>query len=177
MRFIDAFAALALAASVAACADSAEPTSDNPPAFSEGSSASDQSTGRHIVKFNGAPLATFVEQVEALGGRVDWTGAGLASLSGLNASAKDVLAARTDVALIIDDPALAIGFCDVVDGRIFRLAGAEDALQRDLRPSVLVRRRAGASKHPRRGKRQSRQQPHRPAAPATACTMYFWEKR
>lgn len=108
MRFIDAFAALALAASVAACTDSAEPTSDNPPAFSEGSSASDQSTGRHIVKFNGAPLANFVEQVEALGGRVDWTGAGLASLSGLNASAKDVLAARMDVALIIDDPALAI---------------------------------------------------------------------
>jgi hypothetical protein len=96
MRFIDAFAVLALAASVAACADSAEPTSDNAPAFSEGSSAYNLGTGRHIVKFSGAPLADFAEQVQALGGRVDWTGAGLASLSGLDASAKDVLATRTD---------------------------------------------------------------------------------
>jgi subtilisin family serine protease len=108
MRFIHAFAALALATSVAACADSAEPNSETAPTLAEGASASSQGTGRHLVKFKGAALPDFTEQVTALGGRVDWTGAGLASLSGLDATGRDALARRTDVALVIDDPVLAI---------------------------------------------------------------------
>jgi subtilisin family serine protease len=108
MRFIHAFAALTLAASIAACADSAEPNTENTPAFAAGSSASSQGTGRHLVKFDGAALPDFTQQVQSLGGQVDWTGAGLAALSGLDANGKDVLSRRTDVALIVDDPVIAI---------------------------------------------------------------------
>jgi subtilisin family serine protease len=107
MRSIHTFAALVLAATVAACADSAEPNSDNAPAFAEASTSS-QSTGRHVVKFSGTARQDFIQQVEALGGTVDWTGAGLAALSGLDASGRDQLSRRSDVALIIDDPAISI---------------------------------------------------------------------
>ncbi|HEU4830489.1 MAG TPA: S8 family serine peptidase [Gemmatimonadales bacterium] len=107
MRYLQQLTALALVASVAACADSAEPNSDGAPAFAAGA-ASTPTTGRHLVKFSGTALADFNRKVEALGGRVDWTGAGLAALSGLDESGRDALAGRKDVALIIDDPAIAM---------------------------------------------------------------------
>ena len=107
MRFAHALTALALAAAVAACADSAEPSNENEPAFTTTSTGT-PSTGRHLVKFGTGPRADFAQQVEALGGRVDWTGAGLAALSGLDESDRSALSARTDVALIIDDPAISI---------------------------------------------------------------------
>ena len=83
MRFIHSIAALALAASVAACADSAEPSSDNELAFNR-SSTGTPGTGRHLVKFGTSAGSGFAEQVASLGGRVEWTGAGLAALSGLD---------------------------------------------------------------------------------------------
>ena len=107
MRFIHSIAALALAASVAACADSAEPSSDNELAFNT-SSTGTPGTGRQLVKFGTSPGSDFADQVASLGGRVEWTGAGLAALSGLDESDRSTLATRTDVALIIDDPLISI---------------------------------------------------------------------
>jgi subtilisin family serine protease len=107
MRFIHTIAALALAASIAACADSAEPSADNELTFNTSSTES-PGTGRHLVKFGTTPGTDFAEQVAALGGQVEWTGAGLAALSGLDESDRSALAARGDIALIIDDPAISI---------------------------------------------------------------------
>lgn len=69
--------------------------------------AGGQVTGRHIVSFTGAAPADFAAQVQALGGSVVWISneTGLATVSGLSASAANTLAGSKGVATVDEDVA------------------------------------------------------------------------
>ncbi|HEU4830490.1 MAG TPA: S8 family serine peptidase [Gemmatimonadales bacterium] len=99
-----------LVAAVAACSDSGVPTAESEPLFAGGSTTAggDVPTGRHIIQFGPQPASDFARQVEALGGRVEWTGAGLATVSGLDVDGRRRLSGRKDVRLILDDVAFAL---------------------------------------------------------------------
>lgn len=110
MRLTNAALMLLITVSGAACSDSGAPTAESEPLLSAGSAnaAGDVPTGRHIIQFTKEPASDFAQQVESLGGRVEWTGAGLATVSGLDLAGRNRLSGRKDVRLILDDVAFAL---------------------------------------------------------------------
>ena len=108
MRLTPAPLALTLAAALAACSESAAPGTGAAELDRTALEGQLVPTGRHIVLFSGPPSAGFSQQVEALGGRVDWAAAGIATLSGLDAADSDRLARRKEVRLIVADVALSL---------------------------------------------------------------------
>lgn len=104
MRKLQSGLALCALAAVAACSD----TSSTGPSGTASSAATPQAsnpTGRHIVEFAGAAPADFAARVTALGGSVVWSSgdAGLATVSGLNATAAATLSRRPGVKSVNDD--------------------------------------------------------------------------
>jgi subtilisin family serine protease len=98
-----------LALAVAACSDTSGPASSGTP-ISPASAGAPSSTGRHIVEFAAAAPAGFAARVQALGGSVVWSsgGAGLATVSGLSATAAASLSRVPGVKSVNDDIAITL---------------------------------------------------------------------
>jgi lantibiotic leader peptide-processing serine protease len=99
-------AVLALVALSACSEQPVDPGSEQQPAFaSKQQPATPGVTGRHIVSFTGHPPADFAQRVAALGGKVEWvrSGAGMATVSGLSASAAARLGKESGVASVNGD--------------------------------------------------------------------------
>lgn len=94
-----------------ACSDSAPaPTSDAAimaPSFAQ--AIGTQLTGKYIVTFKSGGASTLPGQVASLGGTIDWlsAGAGLATVSGLNATQAASLAKKVNVSAVDADVAVA----------------------------------------------------------------------
>ena len=135
MRLSHTALGFAVVAAVAGCADSAGPTESTLPAFSSSSLDAPAPTGRHIVRFGGAPPADFSARVQALGGTVDWVsaGAGLATVSGLTEKQATRLSGRgvtgivADIAIALEAPEAA----DVADA-----LGAPDTPESQQNPAT-----------------------------------------
>jgi subtilisin family serine protease len=105
---------LALMASVTACTDSAAPSPD----LSLESSPTHPGMGRHILLLSRMPGDAFAQEVTTLGGRIEWIAGGMATLSGLDESGRQLIARRNEVRLIVSDVSLSLdppaGGLDVV---------------------------------------------------------------
>jgi subtilisin family serine protease len=105
---------LAGALALASCVDNAvvAPTNSgaSAPSLALSSAPRAGATGRHIVSFSGQVPATFAGQVKALGGKVLWVsrGSGLATVSGLSASAAASLAGTQGIAAVDADESLSL---------------------------------------------------------------------
>jgi subtilisin family serine protease len=117
MYAIRAACLAALLSSVAACAESAAPSlAEWGPSL--GSPANGAGTGRHVLLLSRTPGPAFAQEVATLGGRIDWIAGGIATLSGLDESGRQLIARRNEVRLIVPDVALSLdppaGGLDVV---------------------------------------------------------------
>ena len=90
--------------SVSACADTAGPSPD----LTLGSSPAHPRIGRHILLVSRTPGDGFAREVETLGGRIDWIAGSMATVSGLDESARQRIARRNEVRLIVPDVALSL---------------------------------------------------------------------
>ena len=93
-----------LLAAVSACADAAAPG----PELSLGNSGAHPGMGRHILLLSRTPGDAFTHEVATLGGRIDWIAGGMATLSGLDESGRQLIARRNEVRLIVPDVALSL---------------------------------------------------------------------
>jgi subtilisin family serine protease len=117
MRLPAAALALCLAASLGACSDPAAPDIRVDLARTA-LAESLPPTGRHLVLLRGPISSDFTREVRALGARVDWVEAGIATLSSVAPAASAALAQRKDVHLITEDIALRLDLPQPVPGRV-----------------------------------------------------------
>ncbi|HEX6645005.1 MAG TPA: S8 family serine peptidase [Gemmatimonadales bacterium] len=126
-----AFPTILIAALSTGCADPSAPNPGAPVAVRSATSAEGAGvTGRHLIRFHGVPARGFAERVAALGGRVEWLRAGLATVSGLDAAGATALAGRKDIAAILDDVAIPL------DEPLGRVAAERSAADLPMTPAA-----------------------------------------
>lgn len=96
-------------ATLAGCTDSAGPGSSGTP-VSATAAMTPNPTGRQIVEFSGGAPADFAARVQSLGGSVVWssTAAGLASVSGLSATAAATLTRSPGIKSLTNDAVISL---------------------------------------------------------------------
>ena len=109
MRKLSSRLPLFALAAVAACSDTSGPGSSGAP-ISAATAETPNPTGRHIVEFAGGAPSGFTARVTALGGSVVWSAsnAGLATVTGLSATAADNLSRAPGVKAVNEDIAISL---------------------------------------------------------------------
>jgi len=100
-----------VAAALAACSEqSVAPENSQTPSLSSKKAAEPGETGRRIVSFVGHAPRDFASRIRALGGKIDWVNsdAGLATVSGLRATAAASLAKQSGIASVDQDLTFAL---------------------------------------------------------------------
>ena len=115
MRRFSSAVSLGAMLALAACSENSPAPAPNEPAviapnFAQASGV--QPTGKYIVSFKSGGASTLPGQVAALGGTIDWisAGAGIATVSGLNATQAGSLKGKTNVTTVDADVAVAIDY-------------------------------------------------------------------
>lgn len=104
-----AVSTLLAVATLAGCTDTAGPGSSGTP-VSATAAVAPNPTGRQIVEFSGGAPADFAARVQSLGGSVAWSSstAGLASVSGLSATAAATLARSPGIKSLTTDAVISL---------------------------------------------------------------------